>query len=77
MRTTTIAAASAALLVAGAGSAAAQFGHGDKSLAAQGPQSVDCARIASVPNAPMTLEACLKMVGSAASIQSSLTSSPG
>jgi hypothetical protein len=59
------AAASAALLVAGAASAAAQLGHGDRSQAAQGLQSVDCAKIAGMPKAPMTLEACLKMVGSA------------
>jgi hypothetical protein len=72
-----IVAASAALLVAGAGSAAAQLGRGDRGQAAQGPQSVDCAKIASMPNAPMTLEACLKMVGSAASIQRSMNDPAG
>ena len=77
MRKLVLAAASAALVLAGAQSANAQFGHHSPPQAPQGPPSVDCAKIASMPNAPMTLEACLKMMGSAASIQSSMNDPAG
>ncbi|HEY2357517.1 MAG TPA: hypothetical protein VGH86_08705 [Phenylobacterium sp.] len=77
MRKLVLAAASAALVLAGGQSANAQFGHHSQPQTPPGAQGVDCAKIASMPNAPMTLEACLKMTNSATSMQRSMNDPAG
>jgi hypothetical protein len=78
MRKLMLTAASAATIAFGGTSAQAQFGHHPKPASPQGgPQTVDCAQIASMPNAPMSYETCQKMMNSAASMQGAMNDPAG
>ena len=77
MRKLMLTALSAAVFACGSG-AQAQFPHHSKPANPTGAgQTVDCAQIASMPNAPMSLETCQKMMNSAASMQGAMNDPAG
>jgi hypothetical protein len=77
MRKLMLTAACAAFALGGTG-AHAQFGHHPKPAGPPGaPQTVDCAQIAAMPNAPMSYETCQKMMNSAASMQGAMNDPAG
>lgn len=77
MRKLMLAAMSAAVFALGGASAQAQFPHSNKPANPTGGQTVDCAQIARMPNAPMSYETCQKMMSSAASMQGAMNDPAG
>jgi hypothetical protein len=77
MRKLMLAAACAAVALGGT-NAQAQFGHHPKPANPQGgAQTVDCARLAAMPNAPMSYDTCQKMMSSAAAMQGAMNDPAG
>lgn len=73
MPRTLLAAASAALIASGGAAAPGQAAPpGTPGGGPQGAGAFDCARLAGMPNAPMSVEACRQMMGPAADIQGAM-----